>query len=435
MDNHPPLGKLLIAAGEKLLQPNKNIDVHFFTETRKIPYFPQGYSFAGVRFFPTLLASLSAILFFLILFELTGYPFLSFIFTGLYLFENANIVHSRGALLDGVEIFFILLLFTLFVFASRSREKILSQKWFIFMGLAFGLAISTKLSGLVFFCLPLFLVVKNAQNHKGKNYLTKIWKTYFLQLGIFLLTGFMTFFIVYCIHFSLTGKIVNNYYSASNEYKLLIKQGQTMNLLTFPLQLKEHLLYILFFEKNVSKLSKSDLGISGSLPTSWPFGIKSIEYRSETDNETGNYLYLQGNPVIWMFGLASLIITSIVIFSVIVFKNKIRNKTIYFFLVLLLILYFGYMGAMMTLSRVMFLYLYFIPLILCLFMGVLLIVYFFENELKKRNPWIYFACIAYIAIVFLSYIFFSPFTYYLTLTRDQFLQRSLFGFWKLKPII
>ncbi len=52
MEPHPPLGKLFIALGELILNPNKNIDKSSFLSTDFINNFPAGYSFAGVRFFP-----------------------------------------------------------------------------------------------------------------------------------------------------------------------------------------------------------------------------------------------------------------------------------------------------------------------------------------------------------------------------------------------
>src|SRR3989338_173836 len=109
MEVHPPLGKLFIAFGEYLIQPNKNLDTGKFSETDYIKNFPENYSFAGVRFFPSLFAWLSALVFFFILYFLSKNPHLSAIFASLYIFDNALIVHSRGAMVEGSHLFFILL--------------------------------------------------------------------------------------------------------------------------------------------------------------------------------------------------------------------------------------------------------------------------------------------------------------------------------------
>ena len=56
MEPHPPLGKLLIAAGEALVQPEENgaADQFIGTDYAKDP--PPHFSFAGYRLVPVLLA-------------------------------------------------------------------------------------------------------------------------------------------------------------------------------------------------------------------------------------------------------------------------------------------------------------------------------------------------------------------------------------------
>jgi dolichyl-phosphate-mannose--protein O-mannosyl transferase len=54
MEPHPPLGKLLIAFSEKIINPNKNIDKSNFLTSDHIKDIPEGYNFTGVRFISTL---------------------------------------------------------------------------------------------------------------------------------------------------------------------------------------------------------------------------------------------------------------------------------------------------------------------------------------------------------------------------------------------
>ena len=70
MEQHPPLGKLLIAAGEKLFYPKgqKNGYDSKYIGTDEGKNFPSDFSFAGYRFFPALLAWLGAVLIYLIFF-------------------------------------------------------------------------------------------------------------------------------------------------------------------------------------------------------------------------------------------------------------------------------------------------------------------------------------------------------------------------------
>ena len=58
MEPHPPLGKLLIAAGEGLLQRNDRNDQFIDTDYATNP--PEGFDFTGYRLFPVLFAWLTA---------------------------------------------------------------------------------------------------------------------------------------------------------------------------------------------------------------------------------------------------------------------------------------------------------------------------------------------------------------------------------------
>ena len=64
MEQHPPLGKLLIALGEKMLHPNEKTDQ--FIGTDYGTDFAAGFSFAGYRFFSALLAWWTAPVMFLL---------------------------------------------------------------------------------------------------------------------------------------------------------------------------------------------------------------------------------------------------------------------------------------------------------------------------------------------------------------------------------
>src|SRR3989344_7363315 len=75
MQIHPPLGKMLIAAGEALVDGNDN-DAQFL-DTEHAGEFPKDFSFAGYRLFPALLGWLSAVLLFCCFLLLTRSPLLS----------------------------------------------------------------------------------------------------------------------------------------------------------------------------------------------------------------------------------------------------------------------------------------------------------------------------------------------------------------------
>src|SRR3989338_7153839 len=70
MEQHPPLGKLLIALGEKIIDANP-VD-NAFIGTDYATNFAPVFSFAGYRFFPALLGWMTALLLFGIFLVLTG---------------------------------------------------------------------------------------------------------------------------------------------------------------------------------------------------------------------------------------------------------------------------------------------------------------------------------------------------------------------------
>lgn len=452
MSDHPPLGKLLIAAGEKIINPNKNINKSAFVTTDYIKDIPKGYSFAGVRFFPALFAMLAAPLFFMVLYNLTGYSFLSFLLSSLYLFENAYIVHSRGAMLEGIQMFFIMLFLCQASRMMRKREDggkreeggILKvedrmMEWGL-LGVLFGLIIATKLNGVVFGLMPIFILALRKPKLK--------WAIQALTL--FGISAFLIFSLSYFIHFTLTPRVVDNrYYEASKQYKLIINKpisstrgrspfGRNYQLLStiknFPIMFKEHIQFIFHYEKGVPVYDACKDEENGSLPATWPFGNKSINYRWEKDNNAMKYLYLQGNPLIWFFGFVSVILTFVHITSVMVFGASVKNKHHFKVLTILFSLYVCYMALVMSITRVMYLYHYFIPLLLSLIMGALLIAYLFENRLKRGFTNAYFIIILFVLLVVIVYLFFRPFSYYLPLTQAQFELRNWSPFWGLKPV-
>jgi dolichyl-phosphate-mannose--protein O-mannosyl transferase len=121
---HPPIGKWLIALGIKIFGDNE----------------------FGWRFMGALLGSLMVILIALIAQRLFRSAFLTICASALIAMDGLALVHSRTALLDIYLSFFVLLATYFFV-----------MRWHWWTGLALGLAVATKWSGLYF--LALFAVI------------------------------------------------------------------------------------------------------------------------------------------------------------------------------------------------------------------------------------------------------------------------------------
>jgi dolichyl-phosphate-mannose--protein O-mannosyl transferase len=447
MEPHPPLGKMFIALGEHLFKPNRGLDRSSFLTTDYVKNVPRGYSFRGVRFFPTLFATLSGVVFFFILFAISKNAIISLLFSSLYLFENAFIVHSRGAMLEGVQMFFTLLsLWYFLVLLDKSRVV---ARHYLLLGLLVGLNVSVKLNGLLllwlfpalfFFRRRLGLILKAGRdfvlNGETGEFLPVLKDLVFQGLTFVLAAGGVLLGSYY-LHYRLGQKAIpGRYYQASDGYRRVIDSGAAGSLAGFPVALRDNLRFIPYFEKGVPKYDVCKKGENGSLPFTWPFGNKSINYRWEKSGGGAvKYLYLQGNPLIWFSGLIGLLLAVSLVVSRVFFGLKVSDRRLFFLIKTFLFLYVVYMYAVARLRRVLYLYHYFIPLTISLLLAFTIFNYLFGERIKRRDRRLLLGVGVFAAAVILVYAFFAPLTYYRPLTTAQFQARQWFTFWKLEPVL
>jgi dolichyl-phosphate-mannose-protein mannosyltransferase len=428
MGDHPPLGKEIIALGEVILHPNKKVDTSSFLTVEKADDVPKGYSFTGQRFMPSFLAVLSGVVFFYLLVALLDNAHLALLFSGFYLFENAFVVHSRGAMLDSIQLFFILL--SLLCFAPMIRQRQGGVGRYFVLGMLLGASTAVKLNALLFMFLPLVLIILEV---KRKDRTLRM----LLQYCAASAAGFLLIFLgSYVAHIYLTPKVLQNrYYSASPAYKEILDKGETKQLRHLPLQIYEHLKFIPEYQKGVPQYDPSNPEENGSLPYTWPFMNKTINYRWEK-NADGRvrYLYLTGNPVLWLVGAVAVLISTALVLSRFMLGIEIRNKRTFELIVIFTSLYWFYMAAMLRLARVMYLYHYFVPLISSYILAALLFSYGFERKIEVGNRKLYGALACSLVLVIGVFIFFSPLSYFQPLTFEQFQLRNWFECWKMQGI-
>jgi len=446
MELHPPLGKLFIALGEVIINPNSNIDKSKMVQEDYLKTIPSGLSFIGYRFFPTIFATLSALLIFIIFYLISKHSLLSFLFSSLYLFENALIVHSRGAMLESTQLFFVLGAIAYFLFSIQKRKiKIFD---YIIIGLLCSAAFATKVNSLIIAPLGLVLLFKenkeyfkNFYNTELNNILNYILKNrgvlfkILIKLIIYIISIGIIFCLSYFIHFTLAKKIINNnYFTASDKYKEIINTNKATNLNNLPLALKEHIYYSDHHTKGVPTLNVCKPDENGSSPISWPLGGKSIDYKWESNGDTGKYLYLQGNPAIWMLSFMSVVLSFVLVMGYYIFGIKVKNVRLFNLIQVFLLLYAGYMFSVLQVERVLYLYHYFIPLIFSMILTFLLFNYLFEEYINNKNDAykVYIIATIMFVLIFYTYIFFSPLSYFLPITKDAFTKREWFAIWQLK---
>jgi dolichyl-phosphate-mannose--protein O-mannosyl transferase len=142
---HPPVGKWLIALGIKIFGDNE----------------------FGWRFMGALLGSVMVLLIALIAQRLFRNSFLTISASALLAMDGLALVHSRTALLDIYLSFFVLLATYFFV-----------MRWHWWAGVALGLAVATKWSGLYFLALFAAIALYRAfTHHTGRELIRPTLKT------------------------------------------------------------------------------------------------------------------------------------------------------------------------------------------------------------------------------------------------------------------
>ncbi len=431
MEQHPPLGKLFIALGEKITGADKQYATRF-ADTDYAKNMPADASFAGFRLFPTLFGWLTAPLLFLIFLFFSGSGALSALLSFVYIFDNAQIVHARGAMIDSTLVFFSTLMIFVFLHLQRKdksdiyRHCVLS---FLF-GAVFGLIMTTKVVGLVLILLFPALFVR----------LYPDWR----RIVLLILTSCIGFIIAYVgvwsIHFALGTRVVpqlpdNGYYQASAEYKDILSKKETSSLSSFPVMLRDSLRFVVHYNKGVPRMDLCKTDENGSLSFFWPFGARTINYRWETpDSNEYRYLYLVPNVVGWGLGLLGVILSTILLVSPLFFQTKEQLQHKYL-LAVMLGLYASYMIAISQIHRVMYLYHYFLPLTFSYILFGMVV-----SDLPRFGRWVLtenrkVLCMTVLGLlIFGTFQFFRPLTYYELINDKDFQRREFFDLWELRCV-
>jgi dolichyl-phosphate-mannose--protein O-mannosyl transferase len=429
MEPHPPLGKLLIAGGEWLLHPNKANNQYIGTDYAT--NFPADFSFAGYRLSSALLAWWTAPLLFLLFLLIFRNPIAATLLDFLYIFDNALIVHTRGAMLEGCLIFFsVLMMLTFFLLKEYHGDQKKFWTFSLLFGASFGAIMTTKLLGLLFILLvPAFLVLLWPNMRKMLTF-----------AGLFLL-GFLIVYIgVWQIHFSLTRKVVSTlpdagYYQASDAYKQIIQSGTQGSITSFPTMIRDSWHFVTHYNAGTPRLDLCKKDENGSPFYFWPLGARTINYRWETpDGKSYRYLYLVANPVVWWGTFVGVLLAAAMLLSRVFNPSGEKLKNGYLLLVFLG-LYAGFFVGISRIGRVLYLYHYFIALLIGF-----VIVALFIDELKKIWKWTFdenaklIFLIIFTGFVFGGFQFYRAFSYYEPLTQDQFERRNILGLWELQCV-
>jgi dolichyl-phosphate-mannose--protein O-mannosyl transferase len=429
MEPHPPLGKLLIAAGEWGLRPNPRTD--HFLDTDYARHLPAGFSFAGFRLVPVLLAWLTAPVVYLILLRVTGRPLWAVLGGFLYVFDNALLVHLRGAMLEGPLLFLValtLLAFLAVVDAAGRPGRPAAVA--LGLGIALGLAAAVKLVAVILVLLLPAIVVHRWPDWRGG-----------LRLALLAAAGALVATVaVWQIHFALGRELRpalkdGGYYLASPAYRAILAEGRQGSPAAFPTMLRDSLRYVAHYEEGVPRLDLCKPGENGSPFWAWPIGARSINYRWESAaGGHYRYLYLQANPVVWGTGLLGIVL-ALGVLAAAIRRPEAVPRDARLVLGTFLGLYAAYMVGVSRVPRVMYLYHYFLPLILSFLLFAQALATIARAGwlgLTETRATVLLQILA--AAVLLGHHVYRPLTYYQPLTHPQVARRALIPAWDLRCV-
>jgi dolichyl-phosphate-mannose-protein mannosyltransferase len=444
MEPHPPLGKMLMAIGEAAFGGNENIDKSkmLITDYLLGEDTPANLKFTGYRWPSTVMMAISVLFFFGILNRITRMPWLAAAFSSMMIFDNALVMHSRSAMLEGIQLFFILAAVYWFVRVITNwhqHQQPILLKHYAILGVLISLAITVKVNAFILFLLfaALFLVDQwqAIQKWQWQSLIKRALTTGSVSIAAVVLV----FFAVFYVHIGM-GKTVkeNRTYKASPEYLQQIRMGNTWSLNTFAIGMRDNWKYMSEYADGVPKLDYCKADENGSHAIGWPLGARTISYRWSKDTVDGitkvYWNYLVGNPIVWLSVLLGIILSSSLIIGRFVYKAPIQDPQLFGWICLFTGLYLSYMIAILQIERVMYLYHYFIPLIFGALNFSLLVTYLFRNELMGLNRHTLINLSIFVALIIAIFAFFSPFTYSFGLTEDAFNLRNWFQFWHLRPV-
>jgi dolichyl-phosphate-mannose-protein mannosyltransferase len=424
-ESHPPLGRLIIALGQWIVHPNARHNDFALVEKTNQPW-DKDQDMTGYRLIPALVGTFIPILIFLILLKIlpAGSKLLAFLIGLIVIFDNALLVQSRFALSDSILIVFVLASILIFVqlydIESNPLDRLHHGLWALW-GITIACAALVKFSALFVLVLVLIYATRWLVHHK--------WRELLMFASVFSLAFILTTVTVWQVHFSLIPKLdPSNTYDISQDHRdILENKGRTNIFSKFVIQYVDAMRFISRYHEGVPKFDLNKPGEIGSPWYQWPFGGRAINYRWETpDGIVFRYIYLMGNPIVWLVSLFGVVGGTAVSISDALFRflPADRSRWLYIFS----FLYWAYMIPMMFIERVMYLYHYLPPLLI----GIILFSLVFTAP-PRLPAWVKRETLIFsLVLVIIGFWIYKPLTYYEPLTNEQFEQRNVLPVWDLR---
>ena len=344
---HPPLGTMLIAAGDALSGRNAGADWHTIGATKAITLkqMPPNFDYAGPRLAPAAFGVIAAMLFALLMLQLTGNAFAAGLLSLLVLADSALLVQFRSAQLDAFQLAFVLGA----LLAALRAVRLQTRAAYVLFGFLVAATALVRANGLMLAALaPVML---------WPLLVARDWKR--LAVGIFagLLGAVVAALLVLAawLHFT---PLPPDASTPAGQQDLAFVTGEHARALKYDTMTPRAALTA---AADIQRFMANDLAITpradanGSHPAQWLIGQGLIRYRTDGVDGQPVTIGLVPNLAVWLISLLG-VLTSLI-------PSRLRESPVR---AMLLVGWMANMAALQWLDfhRVLYLYHYFIPLLL-----------------------------------------------------------------------
>ncbi len=415
-DVHPPLGRLIFAFFAYLINYG-DIVVDFGKIGNLLPNW-----IILLRIVPIIFGILLSPIVYGILRNLNINKKLAFLGGVLICLENSTIVQSRFLLTDSFILFFGFLSLLLYLIYRNHINIKYSYLVFYLAVICAISAFSIKWIGLSFLGMIVFFELINHYLDYGKIFSVKLFKCMII-IGLLFVSIYSAIFAIHLRVLPNTGN-GDPYMSKEFQKNLIGSQYENDNSIIAKKDFPHK-----FLELNAEMISANNRLVYkhdySSLWYTWPMMSRPIYYWNSSDdlnivNEIGkkSHIYFIGNPVLYWFGIISILILFIISLLNI---RKIKKEYISIFI---LIGFISNFLPFIFIGRVMFLY-HYAPALVFSIMALVLCI----DKIKNLNT----QNIVYTSTIILAsflFLFFSPLTYGLPLTDIELGYRVWFSSWR-----
>jgi len=411
-DLHPPLAKLLITGFGMLL------DIPPLREPLTIGSTMPAGGWIYLRLVPLLAGSLLPLIIYGLCRALRFGRTAAFTAGMLVIFENSLLLQSRFILLDSILLFFGFAGLWLYFLSRNEPAKNLSRKFTlkVLAVIVLSLAFSVKWTGASFIALAFAVEAYDFLRVMPRTFTWHTFKIIILQklrwFLLFFILPFAVYAFTFTFHFNLLTKSGpgDAFMSPIFQKSLSGNEHASREDIRGTSFMEKFLeLNIVMFDRNTKLTQPHDYS---SKWYTWPVLKRPIFYWDKTvepDHPTRSYIYLIGNPFIYIGVLAAVAITLWRLA-----RRKLNSR-------LGLFLLGGY--ALNTLpfifiGRVMFLYHYLAALVF----GILLIAFIIDSFSEYHRKTV---ALTVVTLSLAFFIYFSPLTYGLPI----FVEKEFFYFW------